>query len=126
MLSPDEMIALANSHIDAAIDTFPDLTGDGLHGKGSVPKPNAISPDQVAFAITWIRVLLRQARYLDFRLPKVNSYTAKHAVEEFTASIGQRDYCSNGALIAAAVGEGLTVTRKPGTPNATIKFPRFP
>jgi hypothetical protein len=53
--------------------------------------------------------------------PSVNSYSLKHAAENWGARHGMRAYISNGALIVAAVELGLAVRPYgPDCPNVRV------
>jgi hypothetical protein len=102
------MLAIPNARtaqemIDAARRRFPRLSADGimLARHGAIVQP--IVPEQVEAALEFL------SRLEATRTPRVSSYQLKHCCEDFGPRDGFSKYCSNGALITAALSLGLVV-----------------
>jgi hypothetical protein len=106
----DEELWEAAQILNRVLEETPNLIASGF--SDSIRGSRAFSPDEVGQFIL-CRRWLRQFKQLT-RVSKLNSsYGLKHRVEK-----AMDEYIQNGALIAAAIAEGIQVQRVDGGPNA--------
>ncbi len=115
-------------------DAYPDLNPFGFWHTGAIITRERFDAGrdlmtdsdhlaQFRRALAWLLTCCDRRRDLNLRS---TSYGLKHQVEHAMRAIGDSEiYCSNGALIAAALTLGFRVEQIARTPNAwTNAFPR--
>ena len=78
---------------------------------------NPVEPDQVEVCKAFLRRCVANEK-INKRSP--SSYTLKHVCENWARRVGVGGYCSNGALITAALELGIIVWPYGEGPNAAI------